>query len=530
VAAPAPAGPDTEVLGSTYPRLFTPPLIVGDPGPCGCGCALDEETSYGFAVIEFAADVLRKPLDAWQRWLVIHAGELLPDGRPRFRTVLVLVARQQGKTFLLQVLTLYWLFVELQALVLGTSTNRDYAKEAWRNTVHLAEATTDLAEEIAPNGVREANGEECLTTASRVVTEDGEDTVVSCRYKIAASNRNAGRSLTVNRLVLDELREHQTWDAWNAATNTQNAIPDAQAFAISNQGDNTSVVLDALRAPALEFIETGAGDRRLGLFEWSSPQGSDPTDPRALAAAMPNYGRRTDPDAIIGAAIRAKAAGGEELAGFQTEVMCMRVHLLDPAIEPGRWTDSGTDKPLALTPYRGQVALCLDVSLDGSHASVVAAAVIDGLVHVEVVAAWEGFGCTKQLRAELPALIRKIRPRALGWFPAGPAAAVAADLAERKGSSDVRWPPRGVALEELRGVDLPAVCMGLAEQVFGGEVVHPRDPMLTAHVEAAQKLHRADGWVFTRRGSGPIDGVYALAGAVHLARTLPPAPPPLTAL
>ena len=75
-----------------------------------------------------------------------------------------------------------------------------------------------------------------------------------------------------------------------------------------------------------------------------------------------------------------------------------------------------------------------------------------------------------------------------------------------------------------------AVCMGLAEQVRSGDLRHPRDPMLDAHAGAAQRLHRGDGWVFTRRGSAAIDGASALGGAVHLARTLPPAPPPLTAL
>jgi phage terminase large subunit-like protein len=62
---------------------------------------------------------------------VIHAGELLPDGRPRFRTVLVLVARQNGKTHALKVLGLYWQFVEMWPLILGMSTNLDYAREAW---------------------------------------------------------------------------------------------------------------------------------------------------------------------------------------------------------------------------------------------------------------------------------------------------------------------------------------------------------------------------------------------------------------
>src|SRR5690606_19899306 len=100
------------VVGVTQPRIATAPLVTGKPGPCGCGCALTPRTSYGFDVDDFARDVLRMELDPWQRHLVIHAGELLPDGRtPRFRTVLSMVSRQNGKTTLLVVLTLYWLYV-----------------------------------------------------------------------------------------------------------------------------------------------------------------------------------------------------------------------------------------------------------------------------------------------------------------------------------------------------------------------------------------------------------------------------------
>lgn len=499
----APARPWTnsanDVLGVTIPRLWTPPLRE-----------LTRETSYGYDVIDFARDVLDQPLDPWQEWLVIHGGELLPDGRPRFRSLLVLVARQQGKTFLLQVLTLFWLFVERQRLILSTSTNVMYAKEAWLGSIDMAQNSVWLAAEI--ENIMTKNGEETFTAAG------------GCRYKIAASNRRGGRSLTINRLVLDELREHRSWDAWNASVNATNAVPTAQVWAITNQGDEEAIVLDALRNPALEHIEQGNGDPRLGLFEWSSPQGAEADDPHALAQANPSVGLRTDIDLLIAAGRRAKAAGGEELASFRTEVMCQRVHLLDPAIDPDSWVRGASVSPLNLADHRDKVALCVDISLDGAHASLVAAAVIDGVVHAEVIEAWEGFGCTKKLRADLPIVVSRVRPRVLGWFPSGPAASVAADLRERRG-----WPPRGIEMEEIRG-DTAAVCMGLAEQVRGNQVQHPNDPMLNMHVTAAQRLKRGDTWVFTRSAVGPIDGAYALAGAVHLARTLPPALPPLVAL
>jgi hypothetical protein len=485
-----------DVLGATEPRLWTRPLRELTP-----------ETSYGFDVIWFAEHVLEKPLDLWEQWVVIHAGELLPDGRPRFRKVLVIVARQAGKTFLCMVLALYWLFAERQKLILGMSTNLDYAKEAWEEAVELAKATPDLARELPATkmqGVRNANGQQTFTTLAK------------CRYKIAASNRKGGRSLTVNRAIVDEIREHANWLAWNAAYNAMNAIPDAQLWAISNQGDEQAVVLDSLRAAGI--AET---DPELGLFEYSAPDGSDPTDIHAIAMANPNLGRRgRSAESFLADGRRAKAAGGEELTGFLTEVMCVRVRILDPVVDAGQWAQCLD--PIDMAEYRSRTALCFDISPDGQHATLAAAAAMpDGRVVVDVVDAWSGWDATARLRAALPGHAARVKPRLLGWFPAGPAAEVAAAMADRRG-----WPPRRVVIEEIR-IETTAVCMGLAEQIRSQQIAHPGNDLLDAHVLGAERLHQGDAWRFTRRGVGHVDGAYALAGAVHLARVMPPAPPPL---
>lgn len=484
---------EPDVLGRVEPRIWTPPLRELTP-----------ETSFGYDLIDFA-EAIGFPFEPWQKWLAIHIGELLPDGRPRFRFVLALVARQNGKTTFVQVLTAYWMYIDRVPLVLGTSTDRRTAKESWTKVVELVEGSEILMEETDPNHKRDTTGEEAFWNAH------------GSRYLFAAPNRRAGRSFTVHRLVLDELREHSNRDTWDASVGAMNAVPDAQAIAITNQGDITSIVLDEERDAAIEYIETGNGDPRVGLFEWSSPNGADPTDPEALAMANPDLNRsgRVVLDNLVGAAMRAKRAGGETLARFRTEYMCQRVTLLNPAIDPDSWRDSGTEEPIDLAAHRRRLALGLDVSLDGSHATLVAAVHLDGITHVEVVHRWYGFGCTKALRAELPGLVAKLRPRTMGWLPGGPAAAVAAGLAKRPG-----WPPRRVDVEEIRA-EVPAVCMGLAEQVLTGQVQHPNDEMLTQHVMQTQKLNRGEAqWVFTRRGDKPIDGTYALAVAVHLARTV----------
>jgi len=488
------------VMGSTTPRISTPPLVTGPAGPCGCGCSLTRETSYGFDVEDFARDVLKRPLDPWQRWLVIHAGELLPDGRPRFRRVLVLVARQNGKTELLVILALFWLYVERVRLVLGTSTNLDYAKESWEKAVTLAEDLPALAAEIAKDGIRRANGEQTLSTVWRG------------RYKIAASNRKGGRSLTINRLVMDELREHHDWSAYNAAKPATNAVPDAQIWMLSNAGDERSTVLNSLRDQAIEGL-----DESLGIFEWSSPDPMEADDPEALAMANPSLGRRMMIENLLGEARAAKAAGGEQLASFLTEVHCRRVDLLNPAIDLQEWERCQDD--VGLDNLRDRVALCFDVSLDELHATLYAAAVDGDRVRIDPVAAWEGRTAISDMSAALPGLVEQVKPKALGWFPYGPAAVAAAAMSERPG-----WPPRGVDVEAISG-NVAAVCMGFAEQVRSHALAHTGDPLLDTHVRAAEKLYHGDGWRFTRKGAGQVDAVYAAAGAVHLARTVHAAAP-----
>jgi hypothetical protein len=510
----------SEIVGRTEPRLWTRPLRPLTPA-----------TSYGFDVVDFARDVLGHPLDPWQEWVVIHLGELLEDGRPRFRKALIMVARQNGKTELLVVLTLYWLYVDRVDYVLGTSTKLDYAAESLRKAYKLARRVPALNAEIPKRGgFRKANGEQVMwrADAKEQALEDGS------RYKVAASNEEGGRSLTIDRLVLDELRQHHDYSAWDASEPATSAIPDAQIVGISNAGSDKSVVLNDLRDDAVHYIETGEGDDRLGLFEYSAPDGSSPVDPDALAQANPNANRRIPMGDLLNEGATAMRIGGKKLAGFKTEKMCMRASVMDPAVDMQTWDrpydplqriplgirhpdiKAGCLEPGTLAEVRSRVTLVVDVAEDSQHATLYAAAVLDdGRVRIDPVAAWTGPGCTKELQADLPAWVTKVKPRKVGWFPGGPAAAVAASLRKRES-----WAPRGVVVEEITR-DTAAVCMGFAEQVTTGQVAQGGDPLLNKQLATAEKKFTGKRWVFAL-DDVHVDAVYAAAGAVHLARTLPP--------
>lgn len=479
-----------EVLGSTTPRVFTPPLVVGPPGDCGCGCALSPETSEGFRAVRFAEQVLGVKLLPYQRWLLIHILELKAPGRFRFRTVLILISRQNGKSWICRVLALYFLYVRgerQKVTVLGAAQSLAIAMEAWAGAVELAEEDDDLRVKI--DQVRRVNGEQCLTLTN------------GSRYKVSAATRGAGRGLSVDTLLLDELREHRDWAAYGALTKTTTARKNALIAGISNAGDDQSVVLNSLRATAL-----AGTDQATGVFEWSAPDGCELDDVDAWALANPALGYTLTLDALRSFMLT------DPPAVFRTENLCQRVDALDAALDLESWKASA-DPTGSLAAVRDRVALCLDVAPDGAHVTLAGAAVLDdGRVRVEAFANWR---TVDEARRALPGIVTRVRPAAFGWFPAGPAAALGADL-------------RGLEAVELKGSEVLELCQEFADLVQARRVAHPNDPLLNAHVAASARLQSGDGWRFSRKGAGHVDGAYAMAGAVRIARTLPPPAPKRT--
>jgi hypothetical protein len=277
------------------------------------------------------------------------------------------------------------------------------------------------------------------------------------------------------------------------------ARPRAQIWAMSNAGDDESVVLNQLRDAAL----TGRDDS-IGLFEWSAPDHCELDDPAAWCAANPGLGHT-----VSEAAIRT-ALSTDPPNVFRTEVLCQKVDQLDGAIDLLAWR-ACADPSGTMDAYRHRLAACFDVAPDGAHATLAVAALMDdGRPRVEIVKAWRS---SDDARNDLPALLDRIKPQVLGWYPTGPAGALAPILRVRPGS------------EELTGMRVAEICQGLADLARGRRVVHADQDLLNAHVQYASKLPSGDGWRFTRRGGGEtghVDAAYAAAGAVNLALTMPP--------
>lgn len=356
------------MMGYTEPRIFTPPLRELTP-----------ETSLGFAAIDYAKEVLNKTLYPWQEWALVHAleitGELGGEWRFRFRTVLFLISRQNGKTVLSEVLASFFLNIIYIDSVFGTSLSLDKAEEVWEAVINDQETIPELRADI--DRISRTNGNKRLIlTGLR-------------QYKVGAPTRRAGRGDSNDLVMLDELREHRDWETWSAAAASTNAKPNGLIVCFSNAGDPDSIVLRQLRSEAIAKIEgTEAVDfggnvdeDTLGLFEWSAPDGAETDDMEALAQANPalGYGYVTE---------RALMANRQTFPEnkFRSECMCQQVETILPQPFPdGAW-DAGVDVASGIAG-ESELFYGIDLSADRRFTTIgVCGLREDGNWHVEIAA------------------------------------------------------------------------------------------------------------------------------------------------
>lgn len=496
----------SEVLyGNTRPRVYTPPLAPLEPRS-----SVTESRTLGYNCIDFAEDMLGIKLFPWQKWLLVHALELDESGgRFRFRTVIILVARQNGKSTLAQVLSLWSMYVLGVDLVLGTAQDLDTAEELWSDAVDLAESTEGLAELVET--VVRTNGKKSLNL------------VPGPRYKVRASTRKGARGLTGDLILLDELREHTNWDAWGAITKTTRAKRRAQIWALSNAGDDFSVVLMTQRRkahallgdpdgineeyskgveglPGSYDVDDAAIDASaLGLFEWSAAPERTILDRAGWCEANPSLGY------MIDEATMAAEAATDPAPVFRTESLC-------------QWESGGLQGPFA----NGAWEACADVTGEIAEDSPLVYGVdvswtrdmgwiavggkrADGRVQVEIATARPGGAWSEWIPAWFEPLADEDNPVRVVVPSRGqnPVAAIIPLLEEMPGVEVVKW----------GGSDFTTGCGMFYDRVMAADpeakgdvakllpLAHRSQEALNLAAGTAAQRATGDGWYWDRRNS-----------------------------
>lgn len=479
----------TPKYGRTEPRIFTPPLRE-----------LTEETSAGFSVIRFSEEVLGITLMPWQRWLLIHALELVDgdDGRKhfRFRSILILVGRQNGKSTLTMILILWFMLVRRVALVIGTAQSLGISEALWEEAVAAVQGSELLRDYI--HKIHMANGGKRL----RLDVGDG----LISEYKVEAASRKGARGRSGDLVVLDELREHQDFSAWSAASNTTLARPDGLVWCITNAGDASSVVLRHLRDVAHRMLgdpdnrlddsspdSDGQSSSALGFFEWSAPPDADPSDPATWAYANPSAGRLISWSSLRDAYVE------NPQAEFLTECLCQWVVSVDASPFPdGAW-EACEDQASEIAPDAG-IVFGVDVAPDRRHCSIaVCGRRADGHMHIELV-----FYATKmsQIEAWFRRRVDSYHGMTVCLQARGcPASALVSSLRAIPGVSV--YEVQGAALTSACGQLYDAICAAAGDAASDEALVyHLPQPGLDLAAEVAQRKTLGDGaWAWDRRRS-----------------------------
>lgn len=489
-------------LGKTVPRIHTKPLRE-----------LNEDTSLGFEAIE-AAKIAGRRLHPWQEWFLIHSLELALGSfsydefpKLRFKTVLLLVSRQNGKSFIMSTRLLWrmlmWDGPEVESpLILGAAHKLSAAEE-------ILDLTT--------MALRRSAARKYIAHKSNVNGNKYLELTNGSRYKCEAASDDGGRGLSVTDLAFDELRQQRDWESWSALTNTTNARYSSQTLAVSNAGTAKSDVLRGLRKQGLDriadwekYVEAGLMDAEtfanqhdttLALFEWSAPDGCDIWDRDGWADANPSMGHEDEHGIalITEETLASKAAlvgkPGEDGVPeyvFRTENLCQWVTADVSAIfGDGFWETQGD--PMSEIVAGSQIVASIDVSHNRAMSYLAVAGFRpDGKTHVEVILQRAGTEWVVPYMAEH---FRELGAESIVVQGRG---APASALIEHLEAA-------GIPVTRCEGSDLAAVHGGMFDAVRGGDVFHVGDQdVLNVAASAAVVKDLGDVQVLNRSKS-PVD-------------------------
>lgn len=442
-------------------------------------------TSSGPEAVELAASV-GLLLDPWESYAV---GVILAernDGRWSAFEAALLVARQNGKGAIFEVIELAALFLLGERLILHSAHEFKTSQEAFLRIKTLIDGSDDLRRRVAR--IRTSHGEE------------GIELVTGQRLRFVARSRSSGRGFTVDRLMCDESQELPR-AAMGALLPTMSALPNPQVvYALTvpspkNDSEHIESVRDRGRR---------GGDPTLAWLEWSpKPTGPDDSydkvdldDRRNWTAGNPALGYRMTDETI---ARERGALGDEQFAAERLSVWPGSTS--STVIKMARWAVLAGREPDRPTP----VAFAVAVSPDRKWSTIAMAGQRgDGHRQIQIVQTGRG---SAWVPARVDELVREWNPVTVALNPASPAGALIIELGQRK-----------VPVMSLTGRDVGQACGMFVDEVEAATIHHVDQPVLTIALAATKKKFVGRLWEWAPKDStdiAPLEAAtFALFGLV----------------
>ena len=393
---------------------------------------------------------------------------------------LLLISRQNGKTFLARMLILTHL-LKWNTDVLIMSSNRSMALETFRQVANSLENNDHFKGMVKQ--IRYANGTESIEMLS------------GARLDVVAATRDGSRGRSINgMLYIDEVREISE-DGYRAAMPVTRAHANATVLLTSNAGDAFSTVLNQLRERALDNPP-----KSFGFYEYSAPQYCKLDDRAAWAQANPALGYT-----ITEAAIE-EAIATSPIENTRTETLCQWIDSLSSPWPHGILEDT-SDNSLTIPPG-GYTVFGFDVSPSRRNASLVAGQLLpDGRIGVGILQTWESAVSVDDLKiaADIKGWSDNYRPRQI-CFDKYTAQSIADKLTNA-----------GCMTQDISGASFYQACGDLLDGLVNLRVVHSGQANWIQQMNnCAAKVNDSAWRIVKRKSAGDVSGAIATAMVVHM--------------
>ncbi|CAB4161849.1 Terminase large subunit, Lambdalikevirus-type [uncultured Caudovirales phage] len=450
--------------GATKPRLQSVPL---------------KGKSKVDDVIEIAT-ILKQKLLPYQEYVLKDM--LTVDKNDRFvrKFSLLLISRQNGKTFLARMLILTHL-LKWNTDVLIMSSNRSMALETFRQVANALENNDHFKGMVKQ--IRHANGTESIEMLS------------GARLDVVAATRDGSRGRSISGLLyIDEVREISP-EGYRAAVPVTRAHPNSHTLLTSNAGDAFSTVLNELRERALS-----APPKSFGFYEYSAPQYCKITDRAGWAQANPALGYTITEEAIE------EAIATSPIENTRTETLCQWIDSLSSPWPHGVLEET-SDSTLTI-PIGGYTIFGFDVSPSRRNASLVAGQVMaDGRIGVGILQTWESQVSVDDLRiaADIKGWADQYRPKMICYDKYA-----TQSIAERLANA-------GQVTQDVSGQQFYQACSDLLDGLVNNRVVHNgQDELIKQMNNCAAKVNDSAWRIVKRKSAGDISAPISLAMVVSM--------------
>ena len=396
------------------------------------------------------------------------------------KSSLLLISRQNGKTFLARMLILTHL-LKWNTDVLIMSSNRSMALETFRQVANSLENNDHLKGMVKQ--IRHANGTESIEMLS------------GARLDVVAATRDGSRGRSINGLLyIDEVREISE-EGYRAAMPVTRAHANSHVLLTSNAGDAFSTVLNQLRERALDNPP-----KSFGFYEYSAPQYCKIDDRAAWAQANPALGYT-----ITEAAIE-EAIATSPIENTRTETLCQWIDSLSSPWPHGILEETSNSE--LQIPPGGYTVFGFDVSPSRRNASLVAGQILpDGKIGVGILQTWESAVSVDDLKiaAEIKAWSDQYRPRQICY-----------DKYTTQSIAD-KLSNAGCIVQDISGQQFYQACGDLLDGLVNHRVVHNGQANLMQQMNnCAAKVNDSAWRIVKRKSAGDVSAPIALAMVVSM--------------